>query len=209
MARIYQNEQIVRKCLLAALEAQPPVGVDHKYEAMYGGRADLKAAIDPVRELHPTVYHTDDESNTTHSTCHQRQRGGYPSPSAGHDTEETQRFKKKFRKKTKKTKKFSSHTLHGRSYDIALVALVVTSGLTSADVRLTSGLRSPDEDDEDTQNLHTNSVSINCPIRNYSSVQFLLQTLSGNTLVVGTKIILSVSSVANHTFTGLLLSSVT
>jgi hypothetical protein len=49
----------------------------------------------------------------------------------------------------------------------------------------------------------------NWPIRNYSSVQFLLQTLSGNTLVVGTKSIPSVSSVANHTGSGLLQSSVT
>ncbi len=32
---------------------------------------------------------------------------------------------------------------------IAVQSLVVTSGLTSADVRVTSGLRSPDEDDED------------------------------------------------------------
>jgi hypothetical protein len=37
------------------------------------------------------------DGNATHSTCHQRQRGGYPSPSAGQDTEEPQRFKKKLR----------------------------------------------------------------------------------------------------------------
>ena len=95
----------MQKCLLAALELKLSLlCVDEKYEAMYGGRADLKAAIDPIRELHPTVYHTDDESNATHSTCHQRQRCGYPSPSAGHDTEEPQiEF---FLKKQKNQKEF-------------------------------------------------------------------------------------------------------
>ncbi len=44
----------------------------------------------------------------------------------------------------------------------------------------------------------------NWPIRNYFSVQFLMQTLSGNTLVVGTKSIPSVSSAAKHTGSGLL-----
>ncbi len=49
----------------------------------------------------------------------------------------------------------------------------------------------------------------NWPIRNYSSVQFLRQTLPGNTQAVGTKNIPSVSSEAKHTGSGLLQSSVT
>ena len=49
----------------------------------------------------------------------------------------------------------------------------------------------------------------NWPIRNYSSVQFLRQTLPGNTLAVGTKSIPSVSSAAKHTGSGLLQPSVT
>jgi hypothetical protein len=49
----------------------------------------------------------------------------------------------------------------------------------------------------------------NLLIKNYSSVQFLLQTLSGNTLSVGTKSIPSVSSEAKNTGSGLLQSGVT
>jgi len=88
--------------------------VDEKYEAMHGGRADLKAAIDPVRELHPTVYHTDDESDATHSTCHQRQRGCNPSPSAGRHHEEPTKFWLSFffSPKNKKDKRSKNHHLY-------------------------------------------------------------------------------------------------
>ena len=65
-----------------------------------------------------------------------------------------------------------------------------------------------DLQEDDIQKIHTTDLR-NWPIRNYSSVQFLWQTLSGNTLVVGTKRIPSVSSEAKHTDTGLLQSSVT
>jgi hypothetical protein len=62
--------------------------------------------------------------------------------------------------------------------------------------------------EDDIQKLHTTVPEQ--LIRNYSSVQFLRQTLAGNALAVGTKSIPGVSSsVTKHTGTGLLQSSVT
>jgi hypothetical protein len=51
---------------------------------------------------------------------------------------------------------------------------------------------------DDIQKLHTTAPE-QLTIRNYSSVQFLRQTLPGNTLAVGTKRIPSVSSAVKHT----------
>jgi hypothetical protein len=62
--------------------------------------------------------------------------------------------------------------------------------------------------EDDIQTLHTTAPE-KLTDQEHSSVQFLRQTSSGNTLTVGTKSIPSVSSVANHTDTGLLQSSVT
>jgi hypothetical protein len=60
--------------------------------------------------------------------------------------------------------------------------------------------------EDDIQKLHTTAPE-QLTIRNYSSVQFLRQTLPGNALAVGTKSIPGVSSsVTKHTGTGLLQS---
>ncbi len=78
------------------------------------------------------------------------------------------------------------------------MSLVVTSVLTSADVSLTLGSRSPDETDGAAVSV-THSIF----------VRFVQKTLPGNTPVVGTMIIPSVASAAKDTGSGLLPPSVT
>ena len=66
--------------------------------------------------------------------------------------------------------------------------------------------------EDDIQKLHTTApeqLTDQELLRGGASAQFLRQTFPGNTLVVGTKSIPSVSSTAKHTGSGLLQSSVT
>ncbi len=117
-----------------------------------------------------------------------------------------------------------------------LLGLVVTSALTSADVSLTSGSRSPDETDGDAgSGTHCIFVRFwregKCHVKrgqkkqryrsctplhlstwqmtNSSSVRFVQKTLTGNAPVVVTMIIPFVASVAKDTGSGLLPPSVT